>query len=208
MLKKIKTQGKTLTGKIIWQVRGGYKPREFWDKWSRVFMDDPWQVKIHPQHEWLLSKLTIRPESSILEVGCGFGRNIKFMLDHGISTRFITGVDISPFMIRKAKKYLLPNKVNLKTADILKLPFENKQFDIVFTHGVLMHVKPENVKTALKELVRVANEAIILIEQNYGGNEYTFMHEYKKLFKDIKLNVVEYRVSKKLGLDLIYAEIR
>lgn len=208
MQKKVRKKMKSLVAELIWLIRGGYKPREFWDNWAETFMDDPWQVQTHAQHKWLLSKIDVESKKTILEVGCGFGRNIKYMLDQGINPSRITGVDISSAMIKKAKKYIGKNKVSLKTASILNLPFSNNQFNTVFTHGVLMHTKPADVERALKELSRVTNKTIILIEQNYGGNEYTFIHEYKKLLKNVGLNVVEYKASKKLGLDLIYAQIR
>lgn len=208
MLKKIKIKTKILTGRIIWHVRGGYKPREFWDKWSRIFMDDPWQVETHPQHEWLLSKLDLTSKKTILEVGCGFGRNIKYLKDQGVRPSRITGVDISSEMVKKARRFLGKQNVHLKVANILNLSFKNNSFDMVFTHGVLMHVKPQDVRPALEELIRVSKNKVILIEQNYGGNEYTFIHDYKKLLKSLKINIVEYKRSKKLGLDLIYAEVR
>lgn len=208
MLKKIEIQLKVLAGKIRWHINGGYKPRDFWDKWSRTFMNDLWQVKTHPQHKWLLGKIDIDSGETILEVGCGFGRNIKYLMSQGIRSSRITGVDLSPEMIRKARRYLGKSHINLKTANVLGLPFTDKEFDIVFTHGVLMHVEPRDLKKALQEIVRVSKNKIIFIEQNYGGNEYTFIHDYKKLLNSLKLNIVEYKVSKKLGLDLIYVEIR
>lgn len=207
MLKKIKIQGKSFVEKIIWSINGGYKPKKFWNTWSKTFMDDPWQVDTHPQHEWLLQKIDIKSQKSILEVGCGFGRNMKYLIDQGINPKRITGVDISPEMIKKARKYLRKGST-LKTGNILELPFKDNSFDLVFTHGVLMHVEPKNIQRAISELVRVSKKKIILIEQNYGGNYYTFIHNYRKTLKHLNINIVEYNTSKKLELDLIYAEVR
>lgn len=189
-------------------MRGGYHAKRFWDKWAKTFMNDPWQVAIHPQHEWLLEKLRELSPKSILEVGCGFGRNVKFLRDSNFLSKTIVGVDISKAMLDKAKVYLQDNKIKLIQSSADNIPFENKSFDCVFTHGLLMHVASQNIDKSLSEIVRVAKKNIILIEQNYGGNEYTFIHNYKSLLKKYPVNIIEYNHDTKLGLDLIYVKVR
>ncbi len=208
MQKKITNRIKTVVKKIIWKIHGGYKAQEFWDRWSKTFMDDPWQREIHPQHVWIKDTIDRNNPKTVLEVGCGFGRNIQFLIDNGYKPNNITGIDISPEMIKKAKKYMKTNGVRLKTASVTTIPFDDSQFDITLSHGVLMHVPPRDIHQALNEIIRVSNKGIVLVEQNYDGNEYTFIHNYKKLLHQKQLHVVEYKNSKKLGLDLIYVEIR
>lgn len=197
---------KTVLHKTKWILGGGYKPEQFWDKWSKTFMDDLWQVETHPQHMWLFSEVNKEKPKSILEVGCGFGRNIKFLREKGISAT-ITGVDISQGMIHKAKKYVKNKNTTFVQGDILKLPFKDKSFDVVFTHGVLMHVPSADVNQALSELSRVARKSVCIIEQNYGGNEYTFIHPYRKILKSLKMKPTVIRSDKKLGLDQIKISI-
>lgn len=208
MQKKIMEKIKTVVKKILWKIQGGYKPQEFWNSWSKTFMDDPWQREIHPQHIWIKKIITRKKPNTILEVGCGFGRNIKFLIDSGFNPGSITGIDISSEMIKKAKKYTKAKSVKFMTASVLDMPFNTSQFDFTLSHGVLMHIKPKDVENALHEITRVSKKGLLLIEQNYGGNEYTFIHNYKKLLNQKSLHVVEYKNSKKLGLDLIYVEIR
>lgn len=188
--------------KTKWVLQGGYKPEIFWDNWANTFMDDAWQVDTHPQHRWLVSEIKKDKPKTILEVGCGFGRNIKFLKTEGVSA-VITGVDISRKMIRKARKYVPQKGITFVQGDIRHLPFKDKSFDVVFTHGVLMHVSQTDVEVAFSELCRVAKNAVYLIEQNYGGNEYTFIHPYKKLIKNEQRKTEIYKSDKKLGLDLI-----
>lgn len=197
---------KKLIKKIIWNIRGGYKPKEFWDMWSKTFMDDLWQRQIHPQHEWILKKvLSLRPKE-ILEVGCGFGRNIKFLIEKGINPGIITGVDLSPKILAKAKEYIKNNKVKLMEGDVKNLPFQDRNFDLTLVHGVFMHVKPDDVEKAVKEVAKVTKKDLIVVEQNYGGNEFTFIHDYSTLFKNF--NVAEYIKNDKLGLDFYHVKIR
>lgn len=204
---------KKLIRKVVWNLSGGYQPKEFWDKWAETFMDDPWQAKIHPQHKWLLRKInTLKPES-ILEVGCGFGRNIKFLIENGIKPDSITGIDVSSKMITLAREDINNSRVKLSVCSIEEFD-ERKKFDLVFTHGVLMHIPSDSIEKALDKIADSSRKHIILIEQNYLSSQsdesslYTFVHNYKSVLKMSNLYIIEYRSGKKLGLDLIYAKVR
>lgn len=197
-----------LTKQIERNIKGKYEPKKFWDGWANDFMKDPWQVSIHPQHKWLLSIIKKQKPRSILEVGCGFGRNIKFLIEKGIQPSKIMGIDISSKMIGQARKYINNNKVVLHTSDISKFK-PKKKFDLVFTHGILMHVPSDKIENAIDRLVHLSKRGLILIEQNYeADNNYTFVHDYKDLLSSKKIDIIEYRSDKKLGLDLIYAKVR
>lgn len=193
--------------KILWEIRGGYKPKEFWEKWANTFMDDPWQVMVHPQHKWMAEKVRDVNPKNILEVGCGFGRNIKFLIEKGISPEKMTGVDISPRMLSKAEEYIGNKDVKLIEADVRSLPFKNKEFDLTLVHGVFMHVKPENIRDVVRESFRVS-KSLIIVEQNYNGNEFTFVHDYKNLYKKFGGKIKEYIHNKNDGLDYFYVKVR
>jgi len=199
---------KKIIKKFIWDLKGGYEPRKFWDNWADSFISDSWQIKIHPQHKWILSKIKELKPESILEIGCGFGRNINFLIKNGIEAEKIIGVDISSKMIDKAKEYLKKGTVRLIVADANNLPFKNKEFDLVLIHGVFMHVKPENIEKVITESLRVSKKDLIDLEQNYNGNEYTFVHNYKKIYKDNGAKIMNYINNKDLGLDYYHVEIR
>lgn len=194
--------------KIIWNLKCGYKPKEFWDDWAETFMDDPWQVKIHIQHKWFLKKIKSLNLKNILEVGCGFGRNINFLIENGVNPASITGIDISSEMIKLARKYINNRKVKLFVSDLAQFDII-KKFDLVFTHGVLMHIPEDQIDTAINRLVDLSRKNVVLMEQNYNAdNNYTFVHNYNKLLARENLDMIEYRRSKKLGLDLIYVKVR
>lgn len=203
---------KALTKKILWNIKGGYKPQEFWDRRVANFINDPWQRQIHPQHKWLLSIIKKENPNSILEVGCGFGRNIQFLIENGIDPSAITAFDISPNMIKMAREYVNNKKVKLFVSDLTDFKTK-KKFDFVFTHGVLMHITSDKIRIALEHILALSKKAAVFIEQNYpptGGqdNNYTFVHNYKKILAGWNLDIIEYRHDKKLGLDLIYAKVR
>lgn len=184
------------------------QPKEFWDNWADDFIKDQWQTKIHPQHKWLLEIVKEQRPVSIIEVGCGFGRNIKFLIQNGLNPSSIVGVDISPNMIRLASKYVGSKKVKFFISDLNDLNSQNK-FDFVFTHGVLMHIPEDRINIAINRLVCLSKKSLVVIEQNYrADNNYTFVHNYKKLLACENLDIIEYRINRNLGLDLIYAKVR
>jgi SAM-dependent methyltransferase len=183
-----------IRNKTFFLLRNGYAPREFWNDWSDIYYNQPYRKEVNQSHFWLLERTKRISPQSILEVGCGFGKNIK-LLDKNTTrpTKFF-GLDISESMVKKAKTYM-PKNAFFLCGDILNLPFPDSCFDLVFTHGSLMHVSPENLPQAIQEIRRTAKNDIIIIEEVLWGNiqqkktitqlnEYTFIHDYKKIFTD------------------------
>lgn len=185
-----------------------YSQKEFWENWSKAFMDDPWQKKIFYNHKLILNIIIKEKPNKILEIGCGFGRNIKYLIENGVDPDIITATDISGGMIDKAKDYVNNEKVNYKVANIINLPFSESSFDLVIVYTVFMHVNPSKIKKALKEVKRVSSKTIIVVEQNYDpsgesieSKKYTFVHNYKNLFQHENLRVISYNSDKKDGND-------
>ncbi|MDZ7587002.1 MAG: class I SAM-dependent methyltransferase [Patescibacteria group bacterium] len=175
-----------------------------WNYKALTFDQEVWQNKIFPQHQWLLKTITRLDPQTILEVGCGFGRNLKFLLHHGLDPRRLAGVDFSQVMLHKAKRNL-GKKLSLTKASVLKLPFQAKKFDLVFTHGLLMHLPPPDLPQALVELTRVSKKYLIIIEeirvQPRQLNYFTWAHDYDKIISTLPLQVV---IKKKGKYSLIW----
>ena len=64
------------------------------------------------------------------------------------------------FLIQKGAKNV---ELSVGKADHLDL-FEDKSFDIVFTGAALMHIGPDRIKKVIKEILRIAKKALILVE--------------------------------------------
>lgn len=168
-------------------LRGGYSPHRFWEGWGEVFPDMAFQKEIHTTQKWLLGKLREYPGMSKLEVGCGFGRNLDFISRSLPETEKLWGADISGKMLARGRKNL-PPRCRLACADARMLPYRDRAFDMVFTHGILMHVPPASLSLALREIGRVARSAVVLVEEarwkgtskpgSVDVNGYTFLHDY------------------------------
>tara|TARA_Y100000310_G_scaffold1722_1_gene2193 strand:- start:313 stop:864 length:552 start_codon:yes stop_codon:yes gene_type:complete len=79
--------------------------------------------------------------NNILDVGCGHNEFIKALRTEGVGT--VWGID-----------FACPGSDQL--ADILNLPFEDKEWEWVTAWDVMEHLQPDQIDTALKELSRVS----------------------------------------------------
>ncbi|MDR0429444.1 MAG: class I SAM-dependent methyltransferase [Tannerellaceae bacterium] len=98
----------------------------------------------------------VTPESTVLEIGCGEGGNIKPFLDLGCT---VTGVDISEGQIEMAKALFEnhPNKsrLTLISEDIYNVTGLNRQFDIIILRDVIEHIpNQERFMSFLKRFMK------------------------------------------------------
>lgn len=179
-------------------LRHGYRPREFWDEWADRFAKHHYQRELHESNRWLLEHVREAHPAEVLEVGCGFGRNLKMLQDGlGYPCRLL-GADLSMRLLRIGREDLGP-AVPLICSDVNRLPLPDRAFETVVTHGLLMHVPPGDVRTAIRELLRVTRQTLWCIEEqvltptargtSFSINEYTFAHNYPALFKELGIRI-------------------
>ena len=99
----------------------------------------------------------IKPGSSVLDAGCGFGRCYPKISE--IPNVTYTGVDFSSEMIKKAMEFH-PN-AEFKVHDVCEMPFKDGEFDYVICFDVIRTI-PQYEK-ALKEMYRVSKTLLISI---------------------------------------------
>ena len=98
----------------------------------------------------------LKPGMSLLDCGCGPGA-ITFGLADAVAPGRVVGADIEPAMIEQATRLAAEEgiqNVEFKVGDIYDLPFEDGEFDVVFSHSVTEHLS--DPVRALRELHRVA----------------------------------------------------
>jgi SAM-dependent methyltransferase len=95
-----------------------------------------------------LQQLEREDRRSVLEIGCGPGRDGQAIADAGLD---YTGVDLAPASVETCRSLGLKAEV----ASVLDLPFENGTFDAGWTMSTLLHVADEDLDQALAEIVRV-----------------------------------------------------
>ncbi|HEU5140425.1 MAG TPA: class I SAM-dependent methyltransferase [Bacillales bacterium] len=115
---------------------------DFFDKMAQT----RWLSEVHDQ---LKNWTGTWSGQSVLDVGCGPGRILKRGIGEAAQ---LTGVDLSPEMIKKAEQNL-DSHAELLLGDAYDLPFGNNSFDISLSTCV-MFLLPEPEK-GISEMARV-----------------------------------------------------
>jgi 2-polyprenyl-3-methyl-5-hydroxy-6-metoxy-1,4-benzoquinol methylase len=85
----------------------------------------------------------------VLEIGCGTGLFTKEIIKKPVQ---LTAIDISPELIKVARKSILDSNVKFIIENAYQMTFEDQTFDAVIGSSVLHHL---DVDAALKEIYRV-----------------------------------------------------
>lgn len=194
----------SLRNRTFWMLRGGYRPKDFWNTWSTYYISEKSRSTIGPSHEWLLEKIQKYPRGRILEAGSGFGRTLDYLQGRTAGLSFY-GADISTAMLSYGRREFPVIAERTLCTDMIALPFPDASFTAVYTRGVLMHCVPEKLEAVMKELERVSQGELILIEETFWDlasnqgksfslNDYTFIHDYLTLLEKLGWDVSEKKV--------------
>ncbi|MAZ73272.1 MAG: SAM-dependent methyltransferase [Flavobacteriaceae bacterium] len=106
---------------------------------------------------------------SILDAGCGYGRNLKWFYQNNFS---ITGIDTNADAIKKAQEIYPAAASNFRVGTLEMVPFEENYFDHIICCAVL-HFADNNThfNAMVAELVRVlkySGTLFIRVASNIG----------------------------------------
>lgn len=139
------------------------KSRRSFDKQAETYDTGKYGVHSRHQYSYILGEINKYDISSILDVGCGTGEILRLISETSHKIQ-LTGIDISPNMLEKAKSKI-GNKANLILSDSEKLPFNDYSFDLVMCNDSFHHYpSPLNV---LSEFHRVLKPEGILLISDY-----------------------------------------
>ena len=109
----------------------------------------------------------LREDARILEVGANLGTQLLCLGELGFHRLY--GIDIQREAIDRAHRQR--PELDIVEGNVFDIPFKDDYFDLVFTNGVLIHVPPEKLDTALDDIVRCSDDRIYGHE--YYAEEYT-----------------------------------
>ncbi|MGL5764724.1 MAG: class I SAM-dependent methyltransferase, partial [Sarcina sp.] len=135
----------------------------------------------------------------ILEIGIGTGNlGIKF-LESGYE---IIGIDQSREMLAVAKEKF--PKLKVRIGEFLKIPYENKSFDIIVSTYAFHHLKEEEKNIGIEEMLRVLKEKGVII---IGDLMFESKKEEEKMLKDLsKTQIHEIKDEYYSYIDLLKKE--
>jgi len=124
----------------------------------------------------------LHPGQRVLDIGCGTGKWVAYLIQKGIHC---LGIDYSDLAVEKARGRLqeLTDRTVIFKADATHLPFEPKSFDAILSFGLLEHFgNHEQLLRHWVEFVKEEGKAIVSVP-NARRWDWMFFDILFKLFK-------------------------
>ncbi len=148
-----------------------YFNNKFFEKWAPYY--DIFEIILGPMRSKAAELLSLPKKSKILDVATGTG---SLAITLAKKECQVTGVDLSPDMLRLAKKKVLPNlNVKFFNLDATNLPYPSHSFDGASVSFGLHDMPPEIGHKVLKEMRRVTKRGgSILVADHLEPSSHWF----------------------------------
>src|SRR5205807_10454661 len=123
-------------------------PIAYYDRFARAFWDGTRQHDVSQNYAAFLNALEGDPPYSILDLGCGPGRDLSHFRSLGHEA---VGLDGSQDFVAMARSY---SQCEVLHQDVLALPLPASRFDGVFVNASLCHVPSQDLRRVLHALCR------------------------------------------------------
>jgi len=126
-----------------------------------------------------------RTSFSVLDVGAGSGELLRVIAEwankHGRQAR-LTGVELNARSAKEIAKHSGSGRIDAVLADAFSLPFADNQFDYAICSLFTHHFENQRVVEVLRELSRVAQHGLLVIDLHRHPLSYYFYTTIGKLF--------------------------
>jgi len=138
---------------------------------------------------------------SVLDVGCGKGRDGKPILKLGVD---YVGVD--PFEVNiKWAQNRYPG-VDFRLGFMQELPFEDNSFDWIWLNGVISYLPENQLNQGIQECIRVARKRIYICSTSRKSS--TFTDRYNAIPRNLPLKIWRVSYYKLRGREFLMWEIK
>jgi len=147
----------------------------------------------------LINHAGLLPDSTILEIGCGCGRNAIALSEYIDNGRYI-GVDIERISFEACTSMTLLKRKNFSfelmsifnseynpkgefSASKYKFPYKDDIFDVIFLISVFTHMRPAEVENYLAEITRILKPggaclmSFFLMDEGNEGSQISFPYK-------------------------------
>ncbi len=145
------------------------KTKEVYNILGEKYLKD--SQKLTPPERLPFAKL-LPKGGSILDVGCGGGRDAEFFAKRGLK---VIGTDVSDVLINLAQKNV--PQATFMCEDILKSKFPKNSFEGIWAHAILLHLKRNDVPKALKKFHTILKSGGMLHVRVKKGKGEEFVKE-------------------------------
>src|SRR5664280_956138 len=174
------------------------KQLEIWQgEFGKAYTDRnvvDWHSRL-PAFKKMLAGLELK---RVLEVGCNRGHNLQTLLELLGDGAEIFGVEPNTYALTLARS--ASDRFSPVPGNVFDLPFKDRYFDLVFTAGVLIHIPPDRLADAMREIARVTRRYVLAAEyyaeqdtviESRGHNDLlwkrNFLTHYQTNVPDLKL---------------------
>lgn len=146
------------------------------DYWEQIFASRAWGA--YPPEELVrfiarsFRTVPNKSEVQVLEIGCGPGPNIWYLVREGFT---VAGIDGSPTAIRQAEERLVADKlpyekpqVDLKVGNFACLPWGDESFDAVIDVEALYANSMSNIRASIAEVRRTLKPGGVFFGKMFG----------------------------------------
>jgi SAM-dependent methyltransferase len=156
-----------------------YRTLEDYNRRAEAFWEGTRDHDVSQNIEALLRYIEGEPPFTILDFGCGPGRDLKAFSERG---HVAVGLEGSPRFVAMARSY---SGCEVWEQDFLKLHLPGNYFDGVFANAALFHVPSQELPRVLRELHATLKPGGVLFSSNpHGDNQEGWNHERYGVYHD------------------------
>lgn len=137
---------------------------DYWDGARHLgFGGYKYDGRWRPVAEKMAAHYGLKAGQRILDIGCGKAF-LLYEFTQAVPGIEVVGIDISGYALENAKEEVKPF---LRNADATALPFDDNEFDFVFSLNTLHNLYCYDLDKALREMERVGRKDKYLVVESY-----------------------------------------